>query len=378
MFNFGFKALLGLFFIANTSFAEAVQCVSLLNETPRYDFSLYKDSRSVSEKLGLFKEVLDNAVKTNSSDELKQLILLDHQVQHSKVPNWIKFLPEIIETNLIEQSFWNETLFTFHFTKLVTADREDMRADVGAVLRAFALVPKEKMPQSLIDIIEGELGLVNRESAILLNQQEAKRIRVIDENSHFAGTCGQMCLGHGLSFSQVAIEALQSGIEKGIEKSLNRIKSLRNIRGMDSVELGQSILINMEGIGLVGSVKYVGESSMLALKTIIDPEGRVLMSAGNTYRVSRNFFESSIAPLIIDKKKYSKINMSKGEVFELKPLAFGLDVIASRHFNYEGASKEKRLEFLSIFDEATENIERNYDDFVEAVEQASKIDREQH
>jgi hypothetical protein len=366
MFKLLFKTFLLSFFLFSVSWAEALQCISLI-EKAEYDLSFYKTSPSKSKKIDFFKEVLSRAVETKSSLELKQLILIDHDSSHSRVPNWIRFLPDIVESKLLDRSFWDKLEFSPLFQNILLSENESVREDAGAVLDVFAKLSKKDLPKNLVSIVEDELGLINREGAVVMSNYNQSRVRVIQDKTQFAGTCGQMCLGHGLSFAQIAVSVFELGIFEGVKKSFNRIESLRKLKDMENLSIGQSVLIKMEGVGLIGSVKYIGENSMLALKTILDEEGRVLMSAGNVYRVSRKFFEISVEPIIVENKKYAILNIPKEEAFELKPLAFGVESLTSRENGYEKTSKETRQGFVKILVKAAENIELNYTEFLEAI-----------
>lgn len=133
-------------------------------------------------------------------------------------------------------------------------------------LKVTAALPWEKMPANIRRYLVDTWVDLEKYPPITLDS-----IHHITSGYHYAGNCEYMSNGH--------MKTLGLPHRENCGRGFN-----------DKDEYKQSVLIEVDG-QLVGSLKRVGDHSMVALRNVFDSTGRLVLAMGGVYHIGQGIYD---------------------------------------------------------------------------------------
>lgn len=153
------------------------------------------------------------------------------------------------------------------------------RGSSGA-LSSVSLLPFEELPENFRR--ELTANWIDFEANPPLRLQTIKPLYV---DSFYAGDCPQMFLGHMCS-SLFPIFSETQKPTPPLPWDLQRLASE-----------GPKFLTVRVGGHVIGTVKKIGDNSMLALRNVLDEKGRLILIAGGVYKLPRQVLRSPVSEM---------------------------------------------------------------------------------
>ncbi len=137
-------------------------------------------------------------------------------------------------------------------------------------IRFTSVLPWRKLPERVRSSLSEDWGVdLRKYPAVRIDS-----IHMIGNNSYQdAGNCEMMTNGH--------MNSLGLHLDPGCRSDIG------------SEEWKESVLIRVNGT-LVGSLKLVGDPSMLALRNVMDSNGRLVLAMGGVYHIEKNLYREIV------------------------------------------------------------------------------------
>lgn len=134
-------------------------------------------------------------------------------------------------------------------------------------LKMTAALPWKNMPANVKRYLENNWVDLEKYPPITLDS-----VRHITSGYHYAGNCEYMSNGHMKTLGLPHRETCHPGFNS-------------------KDEYKESVLIEVDG-QLVGSLKRVGDHSMVALRNVFDSTGRLVLALGGVYHIGQGIYDS--------------------------------------------------------------------------------------
>lgn len=142
---------------------------------------------------------------------------------------------------------------------------DDYEDDAEKDMRFTAILPWRSMPTAVRDYLNEQWVDLKAYPAIRMDS-----VHIIANGYQDAGNCEMMTNGH--------MNSLGLHLDKGCPT---------NAIGRE--EWKESVLIRVNGV-LVGSLKLVGDPSMLALRNVMDENGHLVLAMGGVYHIEKDVY----------------------------------------------------------------------------------------
>lgn len=191
----------------------------------------------------------------------------------------------------ISNQFRAELNATFNRNKAFTARGAQIH------LQLATIIPWSKLTTEMREVLQKWINLRKYQPL------RTNSIQLISRGFESAGDCEYMANGH--------IESL--GLDRNCKESDRNSRDFR-----------RNVFIKVNG-HVVGSLKRVGNPSMIALRNVVDEDGRLVLAMGGVYHVAKDIYD----------KLSSRNNWEQVEVdsLQIHPKAFMLNVTAWSEIN---------------------------------------------
>ena len=221
------------------------------------------------------------------------------------------------------------------FTSYLPAESRDLRVQFlnEGVARPFANFANSSNYSKASLALISELKLVGSDPSMLMPAEKV----VVDDwisNDFYQN----LKVSNSIRISHQADETYQTdccfAAEDGHEKTLVRA-AVKDAYMSD--QFGDTTFIEIEGIGIIGAVKRVGDPTLIALQNLVNSEGQPVLIRGAIYDVSKMIFQTRLKPLYQSTQKFAVIKLDS---ISLRPGRF----LDPTHLVFSNISQVEEIE----------------------------------